>query len=95
MKRSWRKPIYRAKKTERARAETDIVVDCLWYANNGKRVTVLMNTINKRRRDLHGLDSAFRIEPAVPAAKTDHFSYAIAIVQFEKERPNYVVEPWA
>ena len=53
---------------------------------------MLMNAINKCRRDLHRLNSALRIEPAVSAAETEHLGDAVAVVQFEKERANYVVE---
>src|SRR4029077_12478984 len=56
------------------------------------RPAMLMNAINKRGSDLHGLDSAFRIESAVPSAETQHFSHAIAIVQLKKERANNIVE---
>ena len=132
-----------AEKPERARDEADIVVDCLWYTDNGECMTalarfliesvraalgsvaahgeknvhvarneivhrsadidgtarrakdrpaMLMNVVNKCRRDLHRLNSALRIEPAVATAETEHFRDAVAVVQFEKERANDVVQ---
>src|SRR6476659_1894521 len=53
---------------------------------------MLMNVVNKCRRDLHRLNSALRIEPTVATTKTKHFRDAVAVVQFEKERANDVVE---
>src|SRR4249920_2054234 len=53
---------------------------------------MLMNVVNKCRRDLHRLNSALRIEPAVTTAETEHFRDAVAVVQFEKERANDVVQ---
>ena len=54
---------------------------------------MLMNVVNKGRRDLHRLNFALRIEPAVATAETEHFRDAVAVVQFEKERANDVVQP--
>ena len=53
---------------------------------------MLMNVINKCRRDLHRLNSALRIEPAVASTKTEHLRDAVPVVQFEKERANDVVQ---
>ena len=54
---------------------------------------MLMNAINKCRRDLHRLNSGLRIEPAVSTAETEHFGDTIAVMQFVKEGTNYVVQP--
>ena len=59
------------------------------------RAALLMNAIDELRRDLNRLHSACRIEPAVAAAKAEHLRDAIAVVQFEKERADDVVEAGA
>jgi hypothetical protein len=51
-----------------------------------------MNLIDELRRDLHGLRTVRGIEPAVAAAKAKHLGDAVAVVQFEKERADDVVE---
>ena len=57
------------------------------------RAALLMNAIDELRRDLHRLDAARRIEPAVSAAKAEHLRDAVAVVQFEEERADDVVQP--
>jgi hypothetical protein len=57
------------------------------------RAAMLMNPINKCRRDLHRLNSAPWIEPTVSTAKTEHLGDTIPVMQFVKERTNYVVQP--
>ena len=57
------------------------------------RAALLMNAIDELRRDLHRLDAARRIEPAVTAAKAEHLRDAVAVVQFEEERADDVVQP--
>ena len=59
------------------------------------RAAFLMNAIDELRRDLHRLHAARGIEPAVAAAKAEHLGDAVAVVQFEKERADDVVEPGA
>jgi hypothetical protein len=54
-----------------------------------------MNAIHKLRRDLHRLRTVRGIEPAVAAAKAEHLGDAVAVVQFEKERADDVVEAGA
>jgi hypothetical protein len=56
------------------------------------RAALLMNAIDELRCDLHRLHAARRIEPAVTAAKAEHLGDAIAVVKFEKERADDVVE---
>jgi hypothetical protein len=56
------------------------------------RAAMLMNVINKCRRELHRLHSALRIESAVASTETEHLRDAVAVVQFEKERANDVVQ---
>ncbi len=53
---------------------------------------MLMNVVNKCRRDLHGLNSALRIQPAVPTAETEHLCDAVPVMQFVKERPDDIVQ---
>ena len=53
---------------------------------------MLMNVVNKCRRDLHRLNSARGIEPAVATTKAEYLRDAVAVVQLEKKRANYVVQ---
>ena len=55
----------------------------------------LMNAMDELRRDLHRLDPFCGIEPAVTAAKAKHLSDTVAVVHFEKERADDVVEAGA
>ena len=55
----------------------------------------LMNAIDELRRDLHRFGTFCGIEPAVTAAKAKHLSDTVAVVQFEKERADDVVETGA
>src|SRR6476646_11776642 len=59
------------------------------------RSAMLMTAINKCRRDLHRLNSARGIEAAVASTKTEHVRDAVAVVQFVKQRTDYVVQPRA
>jgi hypothetical protein len=54
-----------------------------------------MNAIDELRRDLHRLGTFCGVEPAVTAAKAKDFGDAVAIVQFEKQRADDVVEAGA
>ena len=51
-----------------------------------------MNAINEARRNLNRFQAARRIEPTISAAETQHFGHAIAVMQFEKERADDVVQ---
>ena len=51
--------------------------------------------MDELRRDLHRLGTFCGIEPAVTAAKAKDLGDAVAVVQFEKERADDVVEPGA
>ena len=53
-----------------------------------------MNALDELRRDLYRLLATLRIEPAVTAPKAEHLGDAVAVVEFEKERADDVVEPW-
>ena len=55
----------------------------------------LMNAIDELRRDLHRLGTFCGVEPAVTAAKAKDLGDAVAIVQFEKQRADDVVEAGA
>src|SRR4029077_9843902 len=57
------------------------------------RPAMLMNAINKCRRELHRLNCALRIQSGVSTAETEHLDDAVAVMEFEKERANYVVQP--
>jgi hypothetical protein len=135
-----------AKESERARDESDVVVDGLGDADDRERVapaarflvkivrtalravatdgeenvnatrdqvihrdagtyraargaedgaSFLMNAIDELRRDLHRLGTFCGVEPAVTAAKAKDLGDAVAIVQFEKQRADDVVEAGA
>src|SRR4029077_4476829 len=56
------------------------------------RPAMLMNAINKCRRELHRLNCALRIQSGVSTAETEPFSHTVAVVQFQEEGANYVVE---
>src|SRR5438552_3629007 len=49
------------------------------------RPAMLMNVINKCRRDLHRLGATLRIETAVPSAETQDFTDAVAVMKLEKQ----------
>ena len=56
------------------------------------RAAFLMNVVDELGGDRDRLHTARRIEPAVTAAETKHLRDAVAVVQFEEERADDVVE---
>ena len=59
------------------------------------RAALLMNAIDELRRELHRLAAALRIDSAVAATKAKHLGDAVAVLEFEKERVDDVIEPRA
>ena len=51
-----------------------------------------MNPIHKLGRDFHRLLTVRRVEPSVAATKAEHLGNAVAVMQFQKERTNNVIE---
>ena len=59
------------------------------------RAAFVVDVIHELGSDPHRLRAARGIEPAVAAAKSQHFGDTVAVMQFEKERPDNIVEAGA
>src|SRR6187431_1640773 len=58
------------------------------------RAAFLMDPFHELRGDLHRFQAAVRIEAAVSTTKPGHLRNPVAVVQFQEQRANDVVEPW-
>ena len=82
-------------------ARNQQVVDLLgWHGHSAGGVRIpFSKTMGRPLRDVvvktaivDRLNAAFRIESAVAATKSDYLAHAVAVMQLEKERANYIVE---
>jgi hypothetical protein len=78
----------------------DEVIHCRCHIDRAARSSkygsaVVMNLVNKRRRDHRRFRTARRVKTLITAPEPQHLGHSVGMMEFMEQRADHVVQAWA